>query len=111
GSSTPLTHTFIVPLKGLTNEMYFPSGEIWAPAYSGFPKNTSRSMSGGNCAVAKNAVPVITNAKIRELNIGFILFSFGVCYGATCSIVRIFYSNSSRHRRFLNFASVQKLFV
>jgi ribosomal-protein-alanine N-acetyltransferase len=35
--------------------MYFPSGEIWAPAYSGFPKISSRSITGGNCADALRA--------------------------------------------------------
>src|SRR5678815_2296693 len=32
GSSTPLTQTLRTSLRGLMNEMYFPSGESWAPA-------------------------------------------------------------------------------
>src|ERR1051325_11110879 len=39
-----------VPLNGLTKAMYVPSGEIWAPAISGSPKNASRSITGGVCA-------------------------------------------------------------
>src|SRR5512146_1163208 len=36
-----------VSFQGLRKEMYLPSGEICAPAISGLPKKSSRSMSGG----------------------------------------------------------------
>src|SRR5688500_19755124 len=38
------------PLNGLMKAMNAPSGEICAPAISGSPKNSSRSISGGGCA-------------------------------------------------------------
>jgi hypothetical protein len=40
-----------VPLNGLRNAMYWPSGEIWPPAISGSPKKSSRSLIGGSPAV------------------------------------------------------------
>src|SRR5690349_6999972 len=50
GSSTPLTYILRVFFHGLRKEMNFPSGEIWAPAISGSPKNKSRSIMGGKPA-------------------------------------------------------------
>src|SRR5438128_12515514 len=47
GASVVLTQTLRVPLKGLTNAMNLPSGDIWAPEISGSPKNSSRSIRGG----------------------------------------------------------------
>src|SRR2546423_1840819 len=48
GSLTRFTQMLRVSLYGLRNEMYLPSGDIWAPEISGLPKNSSRSMSGGS---------------------------------------------------------------
>src|SRR4051794_17097836 len=67
GSLTPFTHTFIVPVRGLTNEIYLPSGEIWAPAYSGLPKSTSRSISGGICAAAVPTAAQVSRAIARRV--------------------------------------------
>src|SRR5882724_12614777 len=56
GASVRLTQTLRVPLNGLTKAMNLPSGETCAPAISGSPKNTSRSISGGmpfGCAEAR----------------------------------------------------------
>src|SRR5258708_29482332 len=53
GSETPLTQTLRTSFSGFKKEIYLPSGEIWAPAYSGLPKNTSRSMRAGCCAAAE----------------------------------------------------------
>src|ERR1044072_5406672 len=50
GSAVFFTQTLRVPLNGLINAMNAPSGEIWAPAISGSPKNSSRSIIGGLCA-------------------------------------------------------------
>src|SRR6185369_9647722 len=50
GSAVFFTQTLRVPLNGLIKAMYAPSGEIWAPAISGSPKNSSRSIIGGPCA-------------------------------------------------------------
>src|SRR5882724_5959614 len=47
GSSAFLTQTLRVSFQGLRNAMYLPSGEIWAPAISGFPNRSSRSIRGG----------------------------------------------------------------
>src|SRR5262245_36742834 len=41
-----------VSFQGLRKATYLPSGESWAPAISGLPKNSSRSMSGGAPALA-----------------------------------------------------------
>src|SRR2546425_2115128 len=51
GSFVPFTQMLRVPLNGLRNAMYWPSGEICAPAISGSPKKRSRSMIGGKPAV------------------------------------------------------------
>src|SRR6185369_594223 len=50
GSAVFLTQMLRVPLKGLIKAMKAPSGEIWAPAIAGSPKNSSRSINGGLCA-------------------------------------------------------------
>ena len=50
GSAVFFTQTLRVPLNGLINAMNAPSGEICAPAISGSPKNSSRSIIGGLCA-------------------------------------------------------------
>src|SRR5215213_8498369 len=50
GSPVFFTQILRVPLNGLTNAMNAPSGEICAPAISGSPKNSSRSIMGGLCA-------------------------------------------------------------
>src|SRR6185503_5105705 len=50
GSAVFFTHTLRVPLNGFTNAMKAPSGEICAPAISGSPKKSSRSIIGGLCA-------------------------------------------------------------
>src|SRR5438034_11635025 len=41
------TQMLRVPLYGFRNDRNCPSGEIWAPAISGSPKKSSRSMIGG----------------------------------------------------------------
>src|ERR1700730_6024011 len=45
GSSVFLTHKFRVFFHGLMNARYSPSGETCAPVISGFPNNSSRSIS------------------------------------------------------------------
>src|SRR6185295_8771063 len=50
GSAVFFTQTLRVPLNGLRNAMNAPSGEICAPAISGSPKKSSRSIIGGLCA-------------------------------------------------------------
>src|SRR5437899_4891399 len=57
-SSARFTQMLRVPLNGFRNEMNRPSGEICAPAISGSPKKSSRSMIGGTplaavCACAE----------------------------------------------------------
>src|ERR1700734_3102885 len=47
GSPTAFTYTLRVSFHGFRNAMYWPLGEICAPAISGFPKRSSRSISGG----------------------------------------------------------------
>src|SRR5258706_7549949 len=47
GASVALIQTLRVPLNGLIKAMNLPSGDIWAPAISGSPKNNSRSIRGG----------------------------------------------------------------
>src|ERR1700735_1843502 len=51
GSFTPFTYTLRVSFHGFWNATYFPSGESSAPAISGLPKISSRSMIGGRPAV------------------------------------------------------------
>src|SRR2546426_8933819 len=41
---------FRVSFQGFRNDMYLPSGDIWAAAISGLPKKRSRSMIGGKPA-------------------------------------------------------------
>src|SRR5687767_2537774 len=50
GSAVFLTQMLREPLNGLMKAMNAPSGEICAPAISGSPKKSSRSISGGCCA-------------------------------------------------------------
>src|SRR6185503_20414275 len=50
GSAVFFTQTLRVPWNGLIKAMNAPSGEIWAPAISGSPKKSSRSIRGGLCA-------------------------------------------------------------
>src|SRR3990172_7225334 len=45
---TVRTHTLRTPSSAARYANCFPSGEIWGDALSGFPKNTSRGISGGN---------------------------------------------------------------
>src|ERR1043165_8528256 len=71
-----------VPLNGLTKAMYVPSGEIWAPAISGSPKNASRSITGGVCAqtgaesASSNSVESISrpiNERRERINTSFVV--------------------------------------
>src|SRR6266480_6096683 len=66
GSSVRLTQTLRVPLKGFTNAMNFPSGEICAPEISGSPKNSSRSIIGGCVPACPRAVRDVA-AKSRPI--------------------------------------------
>src|SRR6185436_19716386 len=50
GSAAFFTQTFRVSFHGLRNAMYCPSGEICAPAISGLPKKSSRSIRGAEGA-------------------------------------------------------------
>src|SRR2546423_11646189 len=72
GSLTAFTQTFMVPVSGLIKEMYLPSGEIWAPAYSGFPKKTSRSTSAGCCAAAVETATHANSAMDSRVLIFFV---------------------------------------
>src|SRR5215510_8419776 len=56
GSLVFLTQTFRVSLYGFRNATYVPSGDNSAPAISGFPNNSSRSMIGGSPAVLAAAL-------------------------------------------------------
>src|SRR5580704_12427996 len=47
GSAVFFTHKFRVSFHGLMKARYSPSGEICAPVISGFPNNSSRSISPG----------------------------------------------------------------
>src|SRR5438093_13702610 len=51
GSPVFLNQMLRVLLSGLRKATNFPSGEICAPEISGSPKNNSRSMIGGCCAL------------------------------------------------------------
>src|SRR4026209_2998255 len=70
GSSVRLTQILRVPLKGFTNAMNFPSGEIWAPEISGSPKNNSRSIKGGApfCAETLREAADVSRAIHRTAN-------------------------------------------
>src|SRR6185369_2849594 len=85
GSAVFFTQMLRVPLNGLRNAMNAPSGEICAPAISGSPKNSSRSMIGGLCAqtgatnVTSNRIESISKPKnerrdwpIERINTSFI---------------------------------------
>jgi hypothetical protein len=55
GSSAFFTQTFLVPLNGLMNDRYVPSGDNCDPEISGSPKKSARSITGGcplDCAEA-----------------------------------------------------------
>src|ERR1039458_2472794 len=56
GSAAFLTQILRVLFHGFKKARYFPSGEICAPAISGLPNSSSRSISGGNpCAGSETA--------------------------------------------------------
>src|SRR6185369_1113554 len=63
GSPVFFTQTLRVPLNGLMKAMNAPSGEIWAPAISGSPKKSSRSISGGLCAHTDAARVMMSSAE------------------------------------------------
>src|SRR3989304_4165251 len=56
-----------VSFQGLRKAMYFPSGEIWAAAISGLPKNSSRSRMGGSPAAGLVAAGAACASDARRL--------------------------------------------
>src|SRR6185369_13634293 len=90
GSDVFFTQTLRVPLKGLRKAMKAPSGEIWAPAISGSPKKSSRSITGGLCAHTGAASAMSNRAEskskpiterrdwpIERINTSFVEFLMG----------------------------------
>src|SRR5687767_15526238 len=63
GSAVFLTQMLREPLNGLIKAMNAPSGEIWAPAISGSPKKSSRSIRGGLCA--QTGAASVTSIKVE----------------------------------------------
>src|SRR5215813_10447821 len=59
------------------NEIYLPSGEIWAPAYSGLPKINSRSINAGGCANTEPARTIADREIARKISLFFINFVLG----------------------------------
>src|ERR1700683_5437076 len=57
GSAVWLTQMLRVTFQGLTNAMYLPSGESWAPDISGSPNKSSRSMIGGRVTGGRTGIP------------------------------------------------------
>src|SRR6185437_11151496 len=66
GSAVFFTQMFRVPLNGLRNAMSAPSGEICAPAISGSPNKSSRSIMGGLCAHTGTAN--VTSNKVDRIS-------------------------------------------
>src|SRR4051794_31362687 len=84
GSSVRFIHILRVPLSGLRNPMYFPSGESWAPLISGSPKNRSRSRTGDCCANNMTVPPHDTKKRVNAESrmsepLKFILCRFAEC--------------------------------
>src|SRR3954449_5775736 len=97
GSATFFTQTFRVSFHGFRNATYLPSGDSCAPAISGLPNRSSRSINGGSpwdafagalfwaetVATRKSVEMVIENSFFMEFgpleNAALIRRDFGEC--------------------------------